>query len=227
MERYTSPTPGVIVMILLALVASGCDGPASPSAPPPPPSLDTPFVLAGIVRESGTGTPVPDLNVCWYDEQCARTKSDGSYRLDGPHRSGGGHIDQCPFVYGDEFEIRQNCLDFTYPESPWNPTVQRVIRIEAGQSVAATIFADDISGLQQEEDYCAGCKRVRVRAVRAGSVTVRVVPNAAIRVSFGYVDQRLDEPFAVQAGQELPIAVISAGASFPRSFELSTVFVPN
>jgi hypothetical protein len=115
---------------------------------------------------------------------------------------------------GDAVEIRQDCLTFTYPETRWSPSVQRAIRVQPGQTVTSTIFADDISGLQLE-DYCVACKRVLLTAVRDGWVTVHLVPETGLRVSFGYHDQRLNEPFSVQAGQSSPITIASDGASVP------------
>ncbi|HEX5108119.1 MAG TPA: hypothetical protein VFV95_06720 [Vicinamibacterales bacterium] len=174
--------------------------------------------MTGIVRESGTQAPVPNARVCWSYPNCVSTGQDGAYSI-----VGNGAQGNCPFADGQEFEGRQDCVvGFT-----WNPTLQRIIRIEAGQVIASTIFSDDISGLQLE-DYCAACKRIRIVAARSGTLTVRLTPeNAGLGLMFAYTDQRANAPFHVQAAQESPVTVLTQGPSAPRSFELSTTFVPD
>jgi hypothetical protein len=173
-------------------------------------------VLSGIVRESGTQPPVANARICWFYPNCVATGEDGAYRI--VHSGTPGN---CPFVDAPGFEGRQDCGVV----QTWNPTIQRTIRIEAGQTVAATIFSDDISGLQQE-DYCVACKRLRILAPRSGRLTVRLTPeNAGLRLAFAYTDQRSNDPFPVQAGQESPVTILTESPNAPRSFELSTVFV--
>jgi hypothetical protein len=95
--------------------------------------------------------------------------------------------------------------DLYVPETIWSPSVQRKIRLEAGQTAPFTIFADDISGLR-EGDYCVACKRIRIVAGRNGRLTVRLTPeNAGLRLAFDYPDLRPNEPFPVTAGQEVTV----------------------
>jgi hypothetical protein len=196
---------------------AGCGGDAPPT-PGGPSQVD--WQLTGVVRESGTQTPVPDARVCWTYPNCVTTGEDGSYRI----LRSDPRVD-CPFVSAPGFEGRQDCITLSARTTTWDPTIQRIIRIEAGETVAATISPDDISGLQFE-DYCVACKRIRIVAARAGNVTVRLTPeNAGLRLVFAYTDQRANEPFSVPAGQESPVTVLTEVPSAPRSFELSTVFV--
>jgi hypothetical protein len=97
--------------------------------------------------------------------------------------------------------------------------------MEAGQTAAFTVFADDISGLR-EGDYCVACKRIRIVAGRNGRLTVRLTPeNAGLRLASDHPDLRPNEPFPVTAGQEVTVLVMTEGPSAVRSFELSTAFI--
>jgi hypothetical protein len=209
----------------LALAATSC---ADVGQPPVTAPSRPPEALAGSVVESGTGTPVAAARVCIrqstngdeHGANCAETLPDGSYRV----TFSGPLVGNCPWVYHPGFEGRQDCVALTSPVMTWNPAVQRVIRIQAGQSIASTIFANEkVSG---SEDYCTPCKLVRIVAVRAGRLTVRITPETGLRLDFWYHEQRLNEPYPVPAGQELPVTVMSSGGVAPRSFELSTEFEP-
>jgi hypothetical protein len=209
-------------LLLVSLVAlPGCRGSYRPPVGPSP-SVNEPPALKGIVRESGTQAPLAGARVCWSYPNCVLTGQDGSYRI---VRS--DPIGNCPYVDGQDFAGRQDCVTLIGSETTWNPTLSRTIRIEAGQTAAATIYSDDISGLQQE-DYCVACKRIVIVAPSAGLLTVRLTPdNAGLRLAFGYTDQRSNEPYRVPAGRQSPVAVLTESPSAPRSFEVSTVFVPD
>ena len=69
--------------------------------------------------------------------------------------------------------------------------------------------------------FIAGLEFVNERDVHPAYKT----ENAGLRLLFAYTDQLANEPFAVPAGQESPVTVLTEGPSAPRSFELSTVFV--
>jgi predicted small lipoprotein YifL len=208
-----------IAVALVLVTRAGC-GTSSPLPGPTPQVTQQPQepTLTGIVRESGTQAPVPNARVCWFYPNCVSTGQDGAYSI---VRSGAQG--NCPFADGQDFESRQDCV----AGLTWNPTLQRIIRIEAGQAIASTIFSDDISGLQLE-DYCVACKRIRIVAARSGTLTVRLIPeNAGLGLTFAYTDQRANTPFHVQAAQESPVTVLTQAASASRAFELSTTFVPD
>ena len=220
----------VPVCLCLALAATGCADAGQPpaTAPSQPSRSQAAEALAGKVVESGTGAPVPAARVCVrqssngdeHGAHCAETGADGSYRL----TFTGPLLGNCPWLNAAEFEGRQDCFAFTSAVTTWNPAVQRVIRIKAGEAIASTIFVNE--KVMSTDEYCTPCKIVRIVAVRAGRVTVRVTPqDAGIRLAFWYPDQRADEPYVAHAGQELPVTVMSAAA--PRSFELSTSFEPD
>jgi hypothetical protein len=210
-----------------ALAAIGCSDspqPSSPAAPSPPAERS----LRGVVVESGTRAPVPDARVCIWQQtngdehggNCVQTAQDGSYRI----IFSSPVVGNCPWVSAADFEGRQDCMALGIRETVWNTNVQRIIRIEAGQTIATTTFADE--KVFSSEEYCTPCKRIRILVVRAGTLTVRLMPeNAGLQLGFIYYKQRPNEPFPVQAGQDLPITVISPTA--PRSFELATDFVPD
>jgi hypothetical protein len=212
--------------LCLALAAISCaDGQPPATVPSRPPAAEA---LTGKVVESGTGAPVLAGRVCIrlssngdeHGATCAETGSDGSYRLTFTSPL----LGNCPWVSAEEFEGRQDCLAFTSAVTTWNPIVQRVIRIKAGEAIASTIFVNE--KVMSTDEYCTPCKIVRIVGVRAGRVTVGVSPaNVGIRLAFWYGDQRANEPYVVHAGQELPVTVMSTIA--PRSFELSTSFEPD
>ena len=209
----------------LALAASSCADVGQPSGTARPQAAEA---LVGTVIESGSGAPVPAARVCVrqpttgdeHEASCAESGADGSYRL----AFTAPLLGNCSWVYAEEFEGRQDCLAFTSAVTTWNPIVQPAIRIKAGEALASTIFVNE--KVMSTDEYCTPCKIVRIVGVHAGRVTVGVSPaSAGIRLAFWYGDQQVDEPYAVQAGQELPVTVMSTTA--PRSFELSTLFEPD
>jgi hypothetical protein len=213
-----------VTTLAWALATIACSDSPLPPAPAAP-SLTSERSLRGVVVESGTRAPVPDARVCIWQQtngdehgsNCAKTVQDGSYRI----VFSSPVVGNCPWVAAAGFEGRQDCVTLGSRETIWNTNVQRIIRIEAGQTIAATTFADE--KVFSSEEYCTPCKRIRILAVRAGTLTVRVMPeNAGLQLGFIYYEQRPNEPFPVQAGQELPVTVVSPTA--PRSFELITDF---
>jgi hypothetical protein len=213
--------------LCLALAATGCADGQPPATVPS--RSQAPQALAGKVVESGTAAPVLAARVCLrlssngdeHGVDCAETGADGSYRLTFTSPP----LGNCPWVYAEEFEGRQDCLAaFKSAVTTWNPIVQRAIRIKAGEAIASTIFVNE--KVMSTDEYCTPCKIVRIVGARAGRVTVGVTPaNVGIRLAFWYGDQRANEPYVVHAGQELPVTVMSAIA--PQSFELSTSFEPD
>jgi hypothetical protein len=220
------------VLLGLVLAGVGCSGARQPTPTAASPPVDRQLALTGIVVESGTHVPVRNARVCIHDSSARSGPNtdicswsglsgpDGSYKIVST-----GPVANCPWVYGSDFEIRQDCVTFTYPETIWSPSVQRKIRMEAGQTAAFTVFADDISGTR-EGDYCVACKRIRIVAGRNGRLTVRLTPeNAGLRLASDYPDLRPNEPFPVTAEQEVTVLVMTEGPSAVRSFELSTAFI--
>lgn len=221
---------------MIALAGFGCSDPTQP-APLPTSTPNDRYVLTGVVAESGTRAPLPNARVCVYDAtiddpykaNCQLTGPDGSYRIvagRGEPARPGGTWNPCPTASAADFEHRQDCISLTSPETTWSPTLQRIIRMEAGQTVAATIVADDISGLF--DDRCVRCKRVRMVAIRDGRVAVRLLPeNAGLRLAFDHLDRSADVPFPVHAGEESSITIASENPGASQSFELSTAYLPN
>lgn len=102
--------------------------------------------------------------------------------------------------------------------------MQRIGRIAAGQTIASTVFPDDVGGLQLE-DYCVGCKRIRILPPRDGKLTALLTDSAGLRLEFNYTDMRPGEPYAVKSGQEITAVIKNLGRGASPSFELATVFV--
>jgi hypothetical protein len=220
MNRY------FLACLCLGLTATGC----ADIGQPPTTAPSQPAALAGKVVESGTGAPVAEARVCvWQatngDEHggnCAQTGPDGSYRL----TFTSPQVGNCPWAYAEGFEGRGDCVTFNSAVTTWNTNLQRVIRIEAGQAIASTIFANE--KVMSTDEYCTPCKLVHIVVARAGRLTVRVAPeNAGLRLAFWYLDQRSNEPYAVHAGQDVPVTVMSGSGVAPRSFELSADFQPD
>jgi hypothetical protein len=186
--------------LVLAGLLTACD--KSPTIPTgltlatgPGPS----WSLTGIVLESGTHAPVPDARVCVYElvESCAMTKQDGSYTLDV------SHISPCPYVEKQGFESLGDHV--AVGQSIWSPRLQQLTRVEAGQTVASTVFPDDASGQfcidDYDDDYCAICKRIRIVATHNGKLALRLTPENA-GLSLAWVASNRCPPGRFRSGPE-------------------------
>lgn len=163
----------------------GCNSMTSSVAPTPlSPSSASALTFSGRVVESDRGAAVEGAIVCWSPSgglNCAHTNHDGTYVLvtDRPTfspRAGTIHqITLDPDVFKEGFEYRQSRVpwDGTSAGITWSPSLQPIVQIDAGQSVTATVFPHEGSGLVLE-DECDGCKRIRVAVQRGGTLTYQL-----------------------------------------------------
>jgi phage tail sheath gpL-like len=98
--------------------------------------------------------------------------------------------------------------------------MQRILRIEAGGSIAGTVYP--LEGVGLVDDGCEACKKIQVTVPRAGELIVRlVVGGDTLRLVIAREDgQPLDAPLAVEAGATVDVFVTSAVA--PSAFQLTT-----
>ena len=234
MRHYLANLISAVSVLALPACSSPSPVTTSPTGSYSPPdrtgrSVPVGDSLNGFVLESGSHGPAANVRVCiWqqtngdaYGSNCTQTGQDGSYKLVFTSPT----VGNCPWVTAQDFEPRQDCITLAYPRTTWSPSIQRIIRIEAGQTIASTVFADDTGGITGDR-YCVLCKRIRIVAVRAGRLTVRLTPeNAGLRLTFWDDYEPPVDLFPMQAGAELTVLVTPQSPSATRSFELATTFL--
>jgi len=221
MHRMTVSRPRQlpwIPMLAAAALAAGCSSQNSTVLPlPSSPTGSQPVVLEGSVRESGSESPIEGATVCW-SQRCAQSTAEGTFRLDTETVFGTGHA-PCLVAYSYGFETRNDCLSTGLSgTAAYNPVLQRVITITAGESVSGTVFWDDGGGFDLE-DFCERCKRIRVFNPNAGQLVTTLMPDtssAQLRLS-------PSGPVRVQAGATV---VLIIGAQSQQPFHLDTQLIP-
>lgn len=208
---------------VIVLGAAGCG-----DSPPGPEPL--PLIIEGQVIEPAANVPVAGAQVCWAPgsaggPRCAVTRADGSYRLVTVRLPAGVHNARlAPYVSRDGYEYRQSWVDYD-PDGfmQWSPGLQRILRIDAGQSLEATVYPQEGGGgVDGDPGWCNGCKRVRIAVGQTGELSLRFsADDNRLRLTLPYLPTALvDAPIGVRAGDEI-IAVV-LGAATPVRFELST-----
>ena len=205
--------------------AAGCSG-----SPPQPDPL--PLIIEGHVIEPAANVPVEGAQVCWAPgsaggPRCAMTRADGSYRLVTVRLPAGvQNARLTPYVSKEGYEYRQSWVDYD-PDGfmQWSPGLQRVLRIDAGQSLESTVYPQEGGGgVEADDTWCDRCKRIRIAVGQTGELTVRfsatddrlrlVVPRA----------QSAGTPIPVRAGDEVVALIVDAAG--PARFELVTSLAP-
>jgi hypothetical protein len=124
-----------------------------------------------------------------------------------------------PFVSREGFEYRQSLIPYNLaPTLSWSPGMQRVLNLEAGATLTATVYPEE--GYGGVEDGCDSCKVVRVSVPHAGDLTLSLKAD----------DERLrlvlpnnhtpGEPFGVRGGDTVTVLVTQAMT--PTEFHLTT-----
>jgi hypothetical protein len=218
--------------------SAGCDSRTSsalPTSPSPSDFTASTLTFSGTVVASDTGEPVEGARVCWSPSgglNCARTDHDGRYAFatDWPtFPSRGGTVSQItlsPDVFKEGFEYRQSRVPWDGRDRiTWSPSLQPIVQIEAGQSVTATAFPNEGSGLVLE-DECEGCKRIRIAVHRSGTLTYALrSETGSLRFWLPAYDHHIvGGPLAAQAGETVTVWI--TGAVAPTRFELSTSLTP-
>jgi hypothetical protein len=220
--------------VFLAVAALACS-PSRPSATPPPPPAPQALTITGQVTEPAADfAPVEGANVCWggtaANPRCAQTGADGTYVLvtawrDVPPRAGAR---LGPYVYKGGFENRQSLVLWDGSDRMhWSPGLQRILEIEAGRSLAATVYPQEGAGLDEGgSPECDGCKQIRIAVPHNGMLTLRLTADAVgvMLLAPDHVNGMVAAPFAVQAGVRVRLFV--SGATAPTRFELSTSLEP-
>lgn len=182
--------------------------------------------ISGRVTEPAANVPVEGATVCWGPSplRCAETGPDGTYLLvaDRPiYPPGVRSARLAPFVRKDGFENRQSWIPDDFSGFLfWSPGMQRILRIEAGGSIAGTVYP--LEGVGLVDDGCEACKKIQVTVPRAGELIVRlVVGSDRLRLIIAREDLRQpDAPLAVEAGVTVDVFVTNAVE--PTAFELTT-----
>jgi hypothetical protein len=225
--------PGALAFV--AAFSAGCDeriGPVRPSyiSIPDPSRLS----ISGQVMEPAANAPVEGARVCWSqtgEDRCAVTGPDGTYLLltDRPtYPPGVRSARLAPTVHKEGFEYRQSWIPDDFSGFLfWSPGLQRILRIEAGGSIAGTVYPQEGSGLVEGGDDCESCKRVQIAVQRTGKLTIRLtVGGDSLRLTLPrYEPRSLDAPIEVQAGENLIVLV--TGSVVPTKFALSTSLTPD
>jgi hypothetical protein len=191
-----------------------------------------PFTLSGFIRESESGGPVADAFVFTHSSSTL-TGPDGSYVLVIADT-------QIPIVTKEGFEWRS--LDRVDASSGHDQTLtttlQSIIRIEAGETVIASVFPDEGSGLFGEDD-CEPCKRIRITIPHNGMLRLHLTPNdlsADLRMVIQTPSLRGQQPGStpviVKAGEEAQVFVYRRPDAqgkliSSQRFELATSLEPN
>jgi hypothetical protein len=212
-------------MAILIAGAAGCGRDSPPSDPGP-----LPLIIEGQVMEPAANVPVEGVQLCWAPgsaggPRCTLTRPDGTYRLVTERLPATVQRARlAPYLSKEGYESRQTWVDYD-PDGfmQWSPGFQRMLRIDAGQSLEATVYPQEGSGsVEGDSGWCDGCKRVRIAVGQTGELTLRfAADDERLRLVLPYVQMASPEaPIAVRSGEEI-VAVI-VGATAPMRFALST-----
>lgn len=167
--------------ILVAFIAaSACDGPAAPGPSRLPAQSRGPWPAAlitqtGTIVEPGVG-PVPDATVRFEvvtaEPWETTTDATGRYELRG--------------LVAQQGEMRLSKEGYE-PSTLWMTPIggrprdfsmQRIVRISAGDSLEAIVFPDDpewlVNSTPSFKSFCKPCRLIRIRTA-AGRLTTRVL----------------------------------------------------
>ena len=220
--------------MLAVVLTAGCDPQVAPQGPSPTttPVDASRLRISGQVTEPAANAPVEAARVCWSPSsrgQCTETGPDGTYLLLTDRPSYPPTVLSArlaPTVHKEGYEWRQSWIPDDFSGFlRWSPGLQRIQRIDAGASLAGTVYPQEGSGLV-EDSSCEGCKRIRIEVPRDGHLTVRlIVGSESLRLAVHCDNsQPADTPFAVQAGMTVFVCVTNAVV--PTAFQLSTILAP-
>ena len=232
--------------LLLVLLATACGGdrptmptPIAPSVPPTAPATPPPsptYHIVGFVVEEGAG-PVGGAEVAFPSGQATMvsvvTDATGFYEaiIESPIA-----LAQVRVQKGD-YETSEYLFSLDREkETTRNLRLHRILSITAGQSTQRAVSGDDPScGVDLERH----CRRVRIRSLSQGMLTIEVVPDSpGAEYEFGLAIGGVSYPHLrspsrisvrVGAGSETAVDVLLEGPPYqqpppgPHRFTLNTV----